>query len=198
MFNKARQSWLGKGHILYIFPYIYIFLIHIINIMPVTKDGVIFWNSFRIKMFSYTWCLSFWGFRCDRYFYIRHRGETRGIGGIFFDDLDSPSQEEAFSFVRSCAQTVVPCYLPIVWKHLNDPFTPEQKAWQQVRRGRWVHNREPCSISVHSSMLLKHWEGLCSWGYDWTNRGSFCMRIGRCTVWKKVLSPSSGTDRKSV
>uniref|UniRef100_A0A8C7PUI9 Oxygen-dependent coproporphyrinogen-III oxidase, mitochondrial n=1 Tax=Oncorhynchus mykiss TaxID=8022 RepID=A0A8C7PUI9_ONCMY len=75
---------------------------------------------------------------CDRYFYIRHRGETRGIGGIFFDDLDSPSQEEAFSFVRSCAQTVVPCYLPIVYKHLDDPFSPEEKDWQQVRRGRYV------------------------------------------------------------
>lgn len=75
---------------------------------------------------------------CDRYFYIRHRGETRGIGGIFFDDLDSPSQEEAFNFVKSCARTVVPCYLPIVYKHLNDPFTEEEKDWQQVRRGRYV------------------------------------------------------------
>uniref|UniRef100_A0A3Q1GTR2 Oxygen-dependent coproporphyrinogen-III oxidase, mitochondrial n=1 Tax=Acanthochromis polyacanthus TaxID=80966 RepID=A0A3Q1GTR2_9TELE len=75
---------------------------------------------------------------CDRYFYIRHRGETRGIGGIFFDDLDSPTQEEAFNFVKSCAQTVVPCYLPIVYKHLNDAFTDEEKDWQQVRRGRYV------------------------------------------------------------
>ncbi|XP_034531607.1 oxygen-dependent coproporphyrinogen-III oxidase, mitochondrial [Notolabrus celidotus] len=75
---------------------------------------------------------------CDRYFYIRHRGETRGIGGIFFDDLDSPSQEDAFSFVKSCARTVVPCYLPIVYKHLNDPCTEEEKDWQQVRRGRYV------------------------------------------------------------
>ncbi|XP_029286247.1 oxygen-dependent coproporphyrinogen-III oxidase, mitochondrial [Cottoperca gobio] len=75
---------------------------------------------------------------CDRYFYIRHRGETRGIGGIFFDDLDSPSQEEAFNFVKSCAHTVVPCYLPIVYKHLNDSFTDEEKDWQQVRRGRYV------------------------------------------------------------
>ncbi|XP_051233606.1 oxygen-dependent coproporphyrinogen-III oxidase, mitochondrial isoform X2 [Dicentrarchus labrax] len=72
---------------------------------------------------------------CDRYFYIRHRGETRGIGGIFFDDLDSPNQEEVFSFVKSCARTVVPCYLPIVHKHLNDSFTDEEKDWQQVRRG---------------------------------------------------------------
>lgn len=75
---------------------------------------------------------------CDRYFYIRHRGETRGIGGIFFDDLDSPTQEEAFGFVKSCAGTVVPCYLPIVYKHLNDAFTDEEKDWQQVRRGRYV------------------------------------------------------------
>ncbi|XP_034386956.1 oxygen-dependent coproporphyrinogen-III oxidase, mitochondrial [Cyclopterus lumpus] len=75
---------------------------------------------------------------CDRYFYVRHRGETRGIGGIFFDDLDSPSQEEAFNFVKSCSRTVVPCYLPIVYKHLNDSFTDEEKDWQQVRRGRYV------------------------------------------------------------
>ncbi|XP_017262546.1 oxygen-dependent coproporphyrinogen-III oxidase, mitochondrial [Kryptolebias marmoratus] len=75
---------------------------------------------------------------CDRYFYIRHRGETRGIGGIFFDDLDSPNQKEAFDFVKSCARTVVPCYLPIVHKHLNDSFTAEEKNWQQIRRGRYV------------------------------------------------------------
>ncbi|PWA20962.1 hypothetical protein CCH79_00007101 [Gambusia affinis] len=76
--------------------------------------------------------------QCDRYFYVRHRGETRGIGGIFFDDLDSPDQEEVFNFVKSCARTVVPCYLPIVKKHLNDSFTQEEKDWQQVRRGRYV------------------------------------------------------------
>ncbi|KAB5567112.1 hypothetical protein PHYPO_G00229010 [Pangasianodon hypophthalmus] len=75
---------------------------------------------------------------CDRYFFIRHRSETRGIGGIFFDDLDSPGQEEVFSFVKSCAKTVVPCYLPIVHKHLNDKFTQQEKDWQQIRRGRYV------------------------------------------------------------
>ncbi|XP_041862061.1 oxygen-dependent coproporphyrinogen-III oxidase, mitochondrial [Melanotaenia boesemani] len=75
---------------------------------------------------------------CDRYFYVRHRGETRGIGGIFFDDLDSPNKEDVFDFVKSCARTVVPCYLPIVYKHLNDSFTDEEKDWQQVRRGRYV------------------------------------------------------------
>ncbi|XP_069744858.1 oxygen-dependent coproporphyrinogen-III oxidase, mitochondrial [Narcine bancroftii] len=75
---------------------------------------------------------------CDNYFVINHRGERRGVGGIFFDDLDSPSAEELFKFVRSCAQAVIPCYIPIVKKHLHDSFTPEEKAWQQLRRGRYV------------------------------------------------------------
>ncbi|XP_072901190.1 oxygen-dependent coproporphyrinogen-III oxidase, mitochondrial [Hemitrygon akajei] len=75
---------------------------------------------------------------CDNYFVIKHRGERRGVGGIFFDDLDSASADELLNFVRSCAQAVVPCYIPIVKKHLYDSFTPEEKAWQQLRRGRYV------------------------------------------------------------
>ncbi|XP_019404393.1 PREDICTED: oxygen-dependent coproporphyrinogen-III oxidase, mitochondrial [Crocodylus porosus] len=75
---------------------------------------------------------------CDNYFYIKHRGERRGIGGIFFDDLDSPSKEEVFQFVQSCAEAIVPCYIPIVKKHCHDSFTPEEKLWQQLRRGRYV------------------------------------------------------------
>ncbi|XP_041067315.1 oxygen-dependent coproporphyrinogen-III oxidase, mitochondrial [Carcharodon carcharias] len=75
---------------------------------------------------------------CDDYFYIKHRGERRGVGGIFFDDLDSPSAGNLFKFVHSCAKAVVPCYIPIVKKHLHDSYTPGEKAWQQLRRGRYV------------------------------------------------------------
>lgn len=50
---------------------------------------------------------------CDDYFYIPHRGETRGVGGIFFDDLDTPSQEKCFEFVTSCAESVIPSYIPL-------------------------------------------------------------------------------------
>ncbi|MGH0160760.1 UNVERIFIED_CONTAM: hypothetical protein FKN15_061276 [Acipenser sinensis] len=66
---------------------------------------------------------------CDNYFFIKHRGERRGVGGIFFDDLDSPTKEDVFDFVRSCAKAVVPCYIPIVKKHLNDSFTSEEKQY---------------------------------------------------------------------
>ena len=48
---------------------------------------------------------------------LAHRGMSRGIGGIFFDDLNTPSQEKCFAFVSDCASTVVPCYLPILKKH---------------------------------------------------------------------------------
>lgn len=50
---------------------------------------------------------------CDDYFFIPHRNERRGIGGIFFDDLDTPSAEEAFEFVSTCADSVIPSFLPI-------------------------------------------------------------------------------------
>lgn len=50
---------------------------------------------------------------CDDYFRIPHRGECRGVGGIFFDDIDSPSQEKAFKFISSCAEAVIPSYLPL-------------------------------------------------------------------------------------
>ena len=75
---------------------------------------------------------------CDDYFYIPHRGERRGIGGIFFDDLDSPSQEACFNFVKSCAESVVPSYIPLVKKHKNDHYDSAERDWQLLRRGRYV------------------------------------------------------------
>ncbi|KAI5800344.1 coproporphyrinogen III oxidase [Peziza echinospora] len=75
---------------------------------------------------------------CDKYFYIPHRQECRGVGGIFFDDLDTKDPEELFSFVRECLKAFLPSYVPIVKKRMNMSFTKEQKEWQQVRRGRYV------------------------------------------------------------
>lgn len=75
---------------------------------------------------------------CDDYFNIPHRGERRGIGGIFFDDLDTPSQEDAFRFVTGCADAVIPSYLPIVEKHKNKSYTNAEREWQLLRRGRYV------------------------------------------------------------
>ena len=75
---------------------------------------------------------------CDDYFHIKHRGERRGLGGIFFDDLNSAGKEECFQFVTECAQSFLPSYLPLLEKRKDLPFTDEQKQWQQLRRGRYV------------------------------------------------------------
>ena len=74
----------------------------------------------------------------DEYFTIKHRGETRGLGGIFFDDLNDREPDELYNFAMDCLSTIGPVYVPIVVKHKDDEFTTKQKEWQQMRRGRYV------------------------------------------------------------
>jgi coproporphyrinogen III oxidase len=74
----------------------------------------------------------------DRYFYIPHRKETRGVGGIFFDNLCDRDPQKLFAFVEDCALSFLPAYLPLVQRRQNMAFGPEHKAWQQQRRGRYV------------------------------------------------------------
>ncbi|XP_038214364.1 oxygen-dependent coproporphyrinogen-III oxidase isoform X2 [Zerene cesonia] len=75
---------------------------------------------------------------CDDYFSIPHRGERRGVGGIFFDDLDTPDQKSAFQFVTSCAEAVIPSYIPVVQKHKDEAYGYYERQWQLLRRGRYV------------------------------------------------------------
>jgi len=78
---------------------------------------------------------------CDDYFTVKHRNnETRGVGGIFFDDLDETERdrESLFSFVKDCADAFLPSYVPIVEKRMDMEYTDREKHWQQLRRGRYV------------------------------------------------------------
>lgn len=77
---------------------------------------------------------------CDEYFCNKHRGESRGIGGIFFDDLDETERdrENTFAFIQDCLKSFLPSYLPILEKRKDMPFTEKEKEWQQIRRGRYV------------------------------------------------------------
>jgi coproporphyrinogen III oxidase len=74
---------------------------------------------------------------CDDYFTIRHRGETRGIGGVFFD-YQRTDPEAFFAFVRDLGDAFLPAYLPIVARRKAEPWGPDQRRWQQIRRGRYV------------------------------------------------------------
>lgn len=82
----------------------------------------------------------------DDYFFMKHRNETRGIGGIFFDHLipdpsnqrEGKTVEEIFDFVKSVAEVFLPAYLYLVNKNKNLPFGKREKEWQMIRRGRYV------------------------------------------------------------
>jgi coproporphyrinogen III oxidase len=75
---------------------------------------------------------------CDDYFYIPHRGETRGVGGIFFDDLNDRDPDKLLALAASCSAAFVPAYVPLVERRKDAAFTEAQKIWQQLRRGRYV------------------------------------------------------------
>jgi coproporphyrinogen III oxidase len=74
----------------------------------------------------------------DEYFVISHRNETRGLGGIFFDDLNDREPSKLLEFMNDGFNAIIPAYLPIIENHMNDIYTEEQKIWQQIRRGRYV------------------------------------------------------------
>jgi coproporphyrinogen III oxidase len=75
---------------------------------------------------------------CDEYFFLPHRGEARGAGGIFFDYLDSGDWERDFGFVRAVGEAFLEVYPAIVRPRMQLPWTPEQRRHQLVRRGRYV------------------------------------------------------------
>jgi coproporphyrinogen III oxidase len=75
---------------------------------------------------------------CDEYFYLKHRKEPRGIGGLFFDDLNEWDFETCFSFIRAVGDSYIPAYLPIVQRRKELPYGERERQFQLYRRGRYV------------------------------------------------------------
>ncbi len=75
---------------------------------------------------------------CDDYFFLKHRNEPRGIGGLFFDDLNEPDFDTAFAFMQSVGNHYLPAYLPIVEKRKDMAFGERERSFQLYRRGRYV------------------------------------------------------------
>ncbi len=75
---------------------------------------------------------------CDEYFFLPHRQETRGVGGIFFDNLTGESLERVFDFVRDAGNTFLDAYLPIVQRRRNTAFGEREREFQLLRRGRYA------------------------------------------------------------
>ncbi len=79
--------------------------------------------------------------KCDSYFYNSYRKEARGVGGLFFDYLKEDSQfslDERYNFVTTVGDSFLEAYLPLLEKRKEMAFTPEQRTWQEIRRGRYV------------------------------------------------------------
>ncbi|MDX1626186.1 MAG: oxygen-dependent coproporphyrinogen oxidase [Wenzhouxiangellaceae bacterium] len=75
---------------------------------------------------------------CDEYFYLRHRDETRGIGGLFFDDLNEWGFERCFDYLRAVGETYAEAYSPIVERRRDHDYGDRELAFQRLRRGRYV------------------------------------------------------------
>ena len=75
---------------------------------------------------------------CDDYFYLKHRGETRGVGGLFFDDLNRWEFDACLNFIRVVGEGYITAYAPIVAKRKHTPYGERERQFQLYRRGRYV------------------------------------------------------------
>jgi coproporphyrinogen III oxidase len=112
---------------------------------------------------------------CDDYFFLKHRGEPRGIGGLFFDDLNDWGFERSFAFLRSVGDHYITAYLPIVRRRRERPYGERERAFQLYRRGRYVefnlvYDRGTLfglQTGGRTESILMSLPPLVSWRYDW-------------------------------
>ena len=76
--------------------------------------------------------------RCDEYFLLPHRGEMRGVGGVFFDDFLQGGFDHSFAVAQAVGESYLPAYLPLLEQHSQRPWTEQQRQWQLLRRGRYA------------------------------------------------------------
>ncbi|WP_322042995.1 oxygen-dependent coproporphyrinogen oxidase [Paraburkholderia sp. J67] len=112
---------------------------------------------------------------CDEYFFLKHRNEARGVGGIFFDDYAAGGFEQAFAMVRSVGEGFLKAYLPIIEQRRAMPYGEAEREFQAYRRGRYVEFNLVWDRGTHfglqsggrtESILMSMPPG-ASWRYDW-------------------------------
>ena len=112
---------------------------------------------------------------CDDYFYLKHRQETRGVGGLFFDDLNEFGFEQSFAFMQSVGDHYIKAYRPIVAKRKTENYTPDQREFQLYRRGRYVEFNLVFDRGTlfglqsggRTESILMSLPSLVSWKYNW-------------------------------
>lgn len=124
--SKGERQWFGGGADLT--PY-----------YPYREDVVHFHRTWRDVCQRHAPLVDYQRLKqwCDEYFFLPHRGECRGVGGIFFDYLES-DLEKVFAFVRDAGAAFLDAYLPIVRRRKDEIYTEQQRSFQEFRRGRYV------------------------------------------------------------
>ena len=113
---------------------------------------------------------------CDQYFYLPHRKEARGVGGLFFDDFNELGFQQSFAFLRSVGDSFVPAYTPILHKQSEKHFGERERQFQLYRRGRYVefnlvHDRGTLfglQSEGRTESILMSLPPMARWEYNWT------------------------------
>lgn len=112
---------------------------------------------------------------CDEYFYLKHRREPRGIGGIFFDDLSKPDFAPCFNLTKSVGDHFLAAYVPILERNLNKPYGERERDFQAYRRGRYVEFNLVWDRGTlfglqsggRTESILMSLPPIVKWRYDW-------------------------------
>ncbi len=112
---------------------------------------------------------------CDEYFHLKHRNEPRGVGGLFFDDLNEWGFQRSFAFMRAVGDTYLPAYLPIVQRRKDSPYGEREVEFQHYRRGRYVEFNLVFDRGTlfglqsggRTESILMSLPPRVSWRYDW-------------------------------
>jgi len=123
---------------------------------------------------------------CDEYFFLKHRNEPRGIGGVFFDDFAEGGFDSAFAVMRSIGDAFMPAYLPLVEKRQGLPYTERERDFQAYRRGRYVE----FNLVFDRGTLF----GLQSGG----RTESILMSMPPIVKWRYQWAPEPGTQEAKL
>ena len=112
---------------------------------------------------------------CDEYFYLKHRDEARGVGGLFFDDLIAKGFTESFALMQAVGDSYLPAYAPILTRRKDTPFGERERQFQLYRRGRYVefnlvYDRGTLfglQTGGRTESILMSLPPLVRWEYDW-------------------------------
>lgn len=112
---------------------------------------------------------------CDEYFFLKHRNEPRGIGGVFFDDFNEGTFDDGFAMIRAVGDAFIPAYLPIAQRRRETPYGEREREFQAYRRGRYVEFNLVWDRGTHFGLhgggrtesILMSMPPIVTWRYSW-------------------------------